>query len=80
MARGSSITGAEQRDGSRRIGALRALGPFLKPYLPWVILGGLALMLTAGVSLVLPMAARRVVLSTSNQSATSQQQRAQMSC
>ncbi|MEQ3625458.1 MAG: ABC transporter transmembrane domain-containing protein [Celeribacter sp.] len=61
MARGPSITGAEQRDGSRKIGALRALGPFLKPYLPWVILGGLALMLTAGVSLVLPIAARRVV-------------------
>ncbi|WP_204114955.1 ABC transporter transmembrane domain-containing protein [Shimia biformata] len=49
------------REKSKRVGALRELGPFLKPYRVLVILAGLALTLTAAVSLVLPMAVRRVV-------------------
>lgn len=50
-----------QRATSRRIGALRALAPFLRPYRPTVIVALLALVLTASLSLVLPLAVRRVV-------------------
>ncbi|RKF15405.1 ATP-binding cassette domain-containing protein [Roseovarius spongiae] len=49
------------REKSKRIGALRALGPFLAPYKLLAMAAGLALILTAGVSLVLPLAVRRVV-------------------
>ena len=53
---------AEQdRPASRRIGALAALWPFLRPYRGMLALALLALMLTAVVSLVLPLAVRRVV-------------------
>lgn len=52
---------AAQRAPSKRIGALRALAPFLKPYRGTVLLAMLALVLTASVSLVLPLAVRRVV-------------------
>ncbi|TCP60233.1 ATP-binding cassette subfamily B protein [Rhodovulum bhavnagarense] len=51
----------EQRATSRRIGALRALWPFVAPYRILVAAALTALVLTAGVSLVLPMAVRRVV-------------------
>ncbi len=52
---------AAQRTPSKRIGALRALAPFLKPYRKTVVFALLALVLTASVSLVLPLAVRRVV-------------------
>ena len=53
---------AEQdRPTSRRIGALAALWPFLRPYRGMLVLAVLALTLTALVSLVLPLAVRRVV-------------------
>jgi ATP-binding cassette subfamily B protein len=51
----------EHRAPSRRVGALRALAPFLWPYRRLTVLAGLALVLTAGVSLVLPLAVRRVI-------------------
>ncbi len=51
----------EEREKSKRVGALRGLSPFVKPYTPMVIAAGLALILTATVSLVLPLAVRRVV-------------------
>lgn len=51
----------QEREKSKRVGALRRLSPFLSPYRGLVILAGLALMLTAGLSLALPMAVRRVV-------------------
>ncbi len=51
----------EQRASSRRVGALAALWPFIRPYRGMVALAGLALILTASVSLVLPLAVRRVV-------------------
>ncbi|MBY6048426.1 ABC transporter transmembrane domain-containing protein [Vannielia litorea] len=54
-------TSTDDRPGSRRVGALRALGPFFAPYKLMVVAALCALVLTAGVSLVLPMAARRVV-------------------
>ncbi|GGE50748.1 ABC transporter transmembrane domain-containing protein [Actibacterium pelagium] len=51
----------EEREKSKRVGALRGLAPFVKPYGAMVVAAGLALMLTATVSLVLPLAVRRVV-------------------
>ncbi|MDP3338690.1 ABC transporter transmembrane domain-containing protein [Frigidibacter sp.] len=60
MARRPQMS-AEERAASKRIGALRALAPFLRPYLGMVLGALLALMLTASVSLVLPIAVRRVV-------------------
>jgi ATP-binding cassette subfamily B protein len=50
-----------ERAGSKRIGALRALFPFFVPYRGWVAFAAFALVLTAAVSLTLPIAARRVV-------------------
>jgi ATP-binding cassette subfamily B protein len=54
-------TQTEEREKSRRIGALRALLPFMLPYRGLMALAVLALMLTAMVSLTLPLAVRRVV-------------------
>ncbi|MGA0714567.1 MAG: ABC transporter transmembrane domain-containing protein [Gemmobacter sp.] len=51
----------ESRPKSRRVGALAALAPFLAPYRALIAAAALALVLTAGVSLVLPIAVRRVV-------------------
>ncbi|WP_243613227.1 ABC transporter transmembrane domain-containing protein [Shimia aestuarii] len=51
----------EDRAKSRRIGALAGLKRFIIPYRFWALAAGLALVLTATVSLVLPMAVRRVV-------------------
>ncbi len=51
----------EEREKSKRIGALSGLWPFLKPYRTLIILAGLALILTAGISLILPLAVRQVV-------------------
>ncbi len=51
----------EDRAKSRKIGALAALWPFLRPYRPLLVAAGLALVLTACVSLILPLAVRRVV-------------------
>ncbi|SFR17028.1 ABC transporter transmembrane domain-containing protein [Poseidonocella sedimentorum] len=49
------------RPGSRRIGILRALVPFLRPYWALTLGAGIALVLTAMVSLSLPIAVRRVI-------------------
>jgi ATP-binding cassette subfamily B protein len=57
----ADTTSTEDRPRSRRVGALRGLWPFVRPYR---VLGGLALValvVTAAVSLVLPLAVRRVV-------------------
>ncbi len=66
MARStSSAPGApgqnEERAKSKKLGALRALVPFLKPYKPLVFGAFAALIVTAVVSLTLPLAVRRVV-------------------
>lgn len=55
--------GAEQldRERSKRVSALSQLWPFLTPYRLLLTSALLALVLTASVSLVLPMAVRRVV-------------------
>ena len=51
----------EERAKSKRVGALTALWPFVRPYRSLVVLASVALFLTSTVSLVLPMAVRRVV-------------------
>ncbi|SHG45358.1 ABC transporter transmembrane domain-containing protein [Cognatishimia maritima] len=51
----------EDRAKSKNVGALRQLAPFLRPYKSLAVMAGLALVLTAGISLVMPIAVRRVV-------------------
>ena len=51
----------EDRASSKQVGVLRALLPYFSPYMPLVILAFIALTITASVSLVLPVAARRVI-------------------
>ncbi|WP_168733074.1 ABC transporter transmembrane domain-containing protein [Aliigemmobacter aestuarii] len=59
MARGKEVL--EEREKSKRVGALSGLVPFLRPYRGLVVLALAALTLTAMVSLALPLAVRRVV-------------------
>ncbi len=62
MARQPQTADNEQdRAKSKNIGALRGLGPFLRPYRALAFLAFCALSLTASVSLMLPVAVRRVV-------------------
>jgi ATP-binding cassette, subfamily B, bacterial len=56
-----TTTTAEERPKSKRVGALRGLMPFMRPYSGLMILALVALVLTASVSLILPLAVRRVV-------------------
>lgn len=51
----------DAREKSKTIGPLKALGPFLAPYRVNVVLAVLALISTAGLSLILPLAVRRVI-------------------
>ena len=51
----------EERVASKQVGALRGLLPFLAPYRKNSGFALAALVLTAAVSLVLPLAVRRVV-------------------
>ena len=50
-----------KRASSKKIGALRGLAPFIMPYRGMLVLASIALVITATVSLVLPMAVRRVI-------------------
>ncbi len=52
---------SEERDKSKRVGALKELWPFMRPYKGMVFAALAALVLTASVSLVMPIAVRRVV-------------------
>ncbi|MEZ5911631.1 MAG: ABC transporter transmembrane domain-containing protein [Paracoccaceae bacterium] len=61
MARSGENQASADRPGSRRVGALRGLWPFIRPYRGMVLLALGALTLTASVSLILPIAVRRVV-------------------
>ncbi|NKB26333.1 MAG: ATP-binding cassette domain-containing protein [Rhodobacteraceae bacterium] len=58
MARGQV---EEERATSRRVGAVRGLWPFMRPYKLLMLAAFSALVLTAGVALILPLAVRRVV-------------------
>ncbi|MGB3688882.1 MAG: ABC transporter transmembrane domain-containing protein [Jannaschia helgolandensis] len=57
----ADIAKVADRTGSKRIGSLRSLIPFFRPHLVMVFAAMTALVLTAFVSLVLPLAVRRVV-------------------
>ncbi|WP_179380118.1 ABC transporter transmembrane domain-containing protein [Jannaschia marina] len=57
----AEIAREADREGSKRIGSLRALTPFFRPHGGMVVAALAALVLTACVSLVLPLAVRRVV-------------------
>lgn len=59
MARGTRTL--EDRPASKKVGALRALWPFVRPYRIQVTLALAALIVTSGISLILPLAVRRVV-------------------
>ena len=56
-----ATTNAEDRPRSKQIGALSALWPFVAPYRGILFLALVALVLTATISLILPLAVRRVV-------------------
>ncbi|MBW4963125.1 ABC transporter transmembrane domain-containing protein [Sulfitobacter sp. CW3] len=51
----------EEREKSKQLGALRALAPFVRPYRGLMIAAVLALITTAMISLMLPLAVRRVI-------------------
>ena len=51
----------EERPKSKQLGPLRALGPFAAPYRMMVIASFAALVTTAALSLILPLAVRRVI-------------------
>ena len=57
----AAVADPRDRDKSKRISALKELWPFLKPYKLMILAAFLALTLTAAVSLILPLAVRRVV-------------------
>jgi len=61
VRRASSGAETEDREKSKQLGALAGLWPFMRPYRVLMVAAGLALVLTATVSLLLPMAVRRVV-------------------
>ncbi|WP_264210305.1 ABC transporter transmembrane domain-containing protein [Leisingera thetidis] len=62
MARRQAAPNAEQeRESSRKIGVLSALWPFMRPYRGLMLAATCALVMTAGLSLTLPLAVRRVV-------------------
>ena len=50
-----------ERPKAKQVSGLRGLAPFLRPYRGLIVVAGLALILTSSVSLILPMAVRRVV-------------------
>ena len=54
-------SGGEEREKSKSLGVLSALWPFMKPYRALIGASVAALVLTAAVSLTLPVAVRRVV-------------------
>ncbi|AOZ70541.1 ABC transporter [Rhodobacter xanthinilyticus] len=51
----------DDRPTTKRIGALKGLGPFIAPYKGIALAALIALMVTASISLILPIAVRRVV-------------------
>ncbi|WP_305969498.1 MULTISPECIES: ABC transporter transmembrane domain-containing protein [unclassified Mameliella] len=54
-------TGEQEREKSRKLGSLRALWPFMRPYRVLMMAALAALVATATISLILPLAVRRVV-------------------
>ena len=52
---------AQEREKSKRIGALKGLWPFMRPHKLMILAAFLALVFTAAISLILPIAVRRVI-------------------
>ena len=61
MATRDTNAGSNERARSKRVGALASLWPFVRPYRGILAAALVALVLTAAISLVLPIAVRRVV-------------------
>ncbi|WP_417271128.1 ABC transporter transmembrane domain-containing protein [Celeribacter sp.] len=61
MADDRTLQDAADREKSKRVGALAELWPFISPYKTIMVGALLALILTACISLILPVAVRRVV-------------------
>ena len=61
MAADRTLTDAAEREKSKRIGALAELWPFIRPYKGLMAAALVALVITACISLILPIAVRRVV-------------------
>ena len=62
MARKGNMTAdLPDRQTSKKVGMLAELWPFVRPYRGLALAAGLALIMTATVSLILPMAVRRVI-------------------
>jgi len=62
MARAPKAANAdEERAKSKNVGALRQLLPFMRPYRVLTVAAGIALVITASLSLLMPIAVRRVV-------------------
>ena len=57
----ASIAAEHEREKSKNVRALSALLPFFKPYRLLVLAAMVALVITAMISLILPIAVRRVV-------------------
>ncbi|MEL6677613.1 MAG: ABC transporter transmembrane domain-containing protein [Pseudomonadota bacterium] len=51
----------EDRARAKSIGPMRGLLPYLRPYPGWILAAGLALLTTAALTLILPIAVRRVI-------------------
>ncbi|MCX8509946.1 MAG: ABC transporter transmembrane domain-containing protein [Rhodobacteraceae bacterium] len=60
MARRPQMT-TEERASSKQVGALASLWPFIRPYRTTAAMALVALTLTASISLILPIAVRRIV-------------------
>ena len=57
----TDVATLDQREKSKQVGAIRGLWPFVRPYRKLMALALIALVFTAAISLVLPVAVRRVV-------------------
>lgn len=57
----SAGSSSEEREKSKKIGAISGLWPFVRPYRGMLVMALVALVVTAAISLVLPIAVRRVV-------------------
>jgi len=70
----AQIQSEDDREASKQVGALKQLWPFMRPYKLMIALATIALVMTAGLSLLLPLAVRRVIDNFNEESAALLQQ------
>ncbi len=70
----TQIQSEDDREASKQVGALKQLWPFMRPYKLMIALATIALVMTAGLSLLLPLAVRRVIDNFNEESAALLQQ------